>query len=403
MDTKEKAYSAIQIDRLLTKTNRGMRPYRCDPDLKDLLNRIVSLYQTIEPTNDMGTVSLWFFVPRGKEDVERNLSAFENEPQNEDKCDALWNPDELSWYQVAVTQCYGSQIIGINQHVFYFKDTGKVASNPYVKELLEWFYQETLHVLAMVKEGTYTDFVGQNLPYEFRAGTLSRNEYNEICPGEGIPLTKAQIAEFLAYTKDADGMKAPKEPLSDLTIQKLNDLLQDVLLGEEAEHIAHKKVCNGFAEGLETIDPKSQNAFCSWLKTQMSRGQCVPVYTLYEEHFLDSIDLSLCGENEYYFELSGASERCWVDTIRFYLAFCRRGVPITLFESDLLRKRVTGEEIIGFVPRGIDVTTFHVCEPYFRGRTVDTYLELDFDPKTKQKLIERIHWIPIQAIGQKDL
>ena len=67
-----------------------------------------------------------------------------------------------------------------------------------------------------------------------------------------------------------------------------------------------------------------------------------------------------------------------METIKFYLALHRAGMPVVIYEGKALATRLIGEEKIGIVPRGIFP---RYCESYFPGEKILDFMNL---PDKKQ-------------------
>ena len=55
----------------------------------------------------------------------------------------------------------------------------------------------------------------------------------------------------------------------------------------------------------------------------------------------------------FYLQLAGSSWDRTMETVRFFLALYRAGLPVVLYEAKLLASRLEGTEKMGIVPEGV--------------------------------------------------
>ncbi len=82
-----------------------------------------------------------------------------------------------------------------------------------------------------------------------------------------------------------------------------------------------------------------------------------------------------------------------METVRFYLALCRAGVPVYLSEAAALAERLAGTERIGVVPEGV---TPAYCESYFPGQHIIAFMNLL--EEDRERFVPLCSWQPIDEV-----
>ena len=91
------------------------------------------------------------------------------------------------------------------------------------------------------------------------------------------------------------------------------------------------------------------------------------------------ISLYVCkADAGFYFAVSGSSRIRSIETIKFYLALRRAGMPVVIEKGKLLSDRILGEAKIGVVPKGV-IPCY--CSGYFPGENILDFMNL---PTEKQ-------------------
>ena len=75
----------------------------------------------------------------------------------------------------------------------------------------------------------------------------------------------------------------------------------------------------------------------------------------------------------YYLRLAGSATSRTVETVKFYLALRRAGIPVALYDANIMAQRMTETEKIGIVPQGILPV---YCHSLFPGENIKTFLNL---------------------------
>jgi len=372
-----------------------------DPESYRLLDNIFALLRRLEPANQNGTHILWFNAPRGSiedfGDFDEMLAA--GEVQNRGEFENLWklnHPDETEWYGFsAKDDDEGFRIITLAQRTIIMHSPYRSKSDsPYeVSEFLQWLYEKVASCVREIEEGTYRERIQRELPVKHRKGIILRKDYWDIFPEKRKEffgaLSQQEVEEFLHYISDqGSDDNEPEGRISELTA---NEFYKCCALGYAANNYKHidlspreqyYKNADGRDDGLKNIDPDSPADFRNWLHHRRQIGG--HPWEVCRGGSFTSIHLYVFeDEKGYYYQLAGSATTRTVETIRFYLALRRAGIPVALFEGSLLAARITETEPIGIVPQGILPA---YCHSFFPKENIKSFINL---PLEKTDLVSR--------------
>lgn len=132
------------------------------------------------------------------------------------------------------------------------------------------------------------------------------------------------------------------------------------------------------SQGLTDIDENSPEEFSNWYAHRETGGHpwevCRGGNSTHVSLYVCKVDAG------FYFAASGSSWWRSIETIKFYLALHRAGMPVVIDEGNLLADRIRGVDKIGIVPKGV---TPCYCSGYFPGEKI-----LDFMNLTTEKQAE---------------
>ena len=105
------------------------------------------------------------------------------------------------------------------------------------------------------------------------------------------------------------------------------------------------------------------------------------------------IDLGVINEEgKWYYFLRGKSIGRSIETIKFYLALSRKGLPVYLEDAQELLDRLLERDKIGIVP---DFVIPRYCESAFPGEKILDFMHLPYD-ENKDEMIKYVMWQPIE-------
>jgi len=352
-----------------------------------LIDEIYEELRKIAPMGNRNLRELWLRADRGTiEDLGNMEDLLEyGDFENEAEVEAYWKdmyPDDEYWYfmQSIEDEDTGYRAIFV-AHKFVVDVDPRAEHETFphnISEFMEWMLSEVKRCVAELEAGTYNDNVHNNLPARHRTGTIVRKELYDIFPEEREEFF-ADLSEEdrEAFIKHAT-CETPKHRLKDMTA---NDFYRFCSYGYAANtyegcHLSprdqYDKHADGRDEGLSEIAPDSPEAFWQWLTNRDRRGGhpwevCAGGNSTHIDLFV-GYDAS-----GYYLVLAGSSWGRTIETVKFYLALHRRGLPVCVREANSLVERMLETEKIGIVPEGVWPV---YCESRFPDEHIITFRNL---------------------------
>lgn len=411
----EKLY-APQIDNFidwLSDRNRGGFNDNCtftEMSYK-LIDKFFDLLKRLSPVSENGCRELWFCVERGTiEDFGDYEDMYKTgEVESYEEFEQLWKdfyPKEKKWYYVEAVhdEEIDYKAVMLNHKLVIVVDPRAEKGFEYDIDIFaNWLYEETKKCIKQMKNGTYMNFIRANLPLEHRTGTITQKNLWDIYPDskkeffEG--LSDKDIDDFIAAVTKQE--EKPEKITGRLHSITANDFYRYCSIGYSAMgydigSMTPKEQYFQFADGrdggLSEINENSSEEFVKWLNGsewhgshpwEVCRGGNSTHISLYV--YCDN-----CG---FYLGLAGSSYSRSTETIKFYLALFRSGIPVVIYDGKKLTERVMGTEKIGVVPQGI---TPKYCHSYFPGEDIISFINLPYE--NTEKVAQKCVWQDIREI-----
>ena len=170
----------------------GMVSYRFDEKSDALLDELFELVEQIAPAHKNGTRALWFQAERGPvEDYYSNIDELIEHGEYESRADFIqeWEwiyPDEIEWYEFCAVNVKdeGYRAITLGRRYVIVQDNQRESGTNLddISEFVQWMIDSVGECIAMLRAGTYNDFVRENLPPQHRFGTITRKDYWDVRP-----------------------------------------------------------------------------------------------------------------------------------------------------------------------------------------------------------------------------
>ena len=373
----------------------GMQACSYDERSNALLDELFSLLEQISPIDENGTRSLWLRAERGTiedfGDAEEEIA--EGNFDSEEEFIASWEswfPEELEWYQFSAVQLRDKayRAVMLRNHFVIIQDK-HAEQSPFPKEIpefVQWLIDGVSECIDMLKAGKYNDFVRDNLPPQYRTGTICRKDYWDTWPEAREEffkdISRADVDEFVQRASLQSGRTEAE--IGRLNRITANDFYRFCAMGyaengyqgcdktPKEQYYLH---ADGRDEGLKDVEPDDPEAFHTWLHDRTYRGGhpwevCrggnsthVSLYVMEDE----------CG---YYLYLAGNAWNRTIETVKFYIALTRAGVPVYLDEASVLVDRLTEREKIGIVPEGV-IPAY--CENRFPKEHIIDFINLPYE------------------------
>lgn len=374
----------------------------------ELLDELFELLKNIKPLEGSSAWKFWIRAERGTledyGDYEEMLDC--GEVENHEDYLNRWKaeyPDETEWYEF---QALDGKKIGYKaifvRHKFVIELDSRKPMVGYeydISEFSQWLVDAVKEVISELKEGIYNERLARELPDEQRTGTVLRKYQWEVRPKikEEIigDLSEADLAEFTSNAEER--LTDNSQLLKQMTV---NDFYRYCAMGYAANRYdgcdkspkeQYLKHADGRDDGLRDIDPDSPDAFSDWYHNHIGGGHPWEVC-----RGGNSTHVSLYVHeqaNGWYLSLAGSAWTRCQETMKFFLALHRAGLPVTVYEAPVLKARVLGEEKVGIVPLGVFPA---YCHSFFPGESVIDFINLPSDKDDRKWLAEHCVWQPLE-------
>lgn len=443
MDERKFKLVAPDIDDLLNGVEKSI--VNPEPQTKEINERLIRLTDTLRdlaPTKPNGDIkAIWLMIPRGNiedwlsfEDAKEYYE-FTDDQEYEDRWKSEY-PNEECWYRLIVSEYKG--FIGVSLGGNYF--IGAETQEPpvdfdryygYMEILLDLINESAQKSMDMLRDGTYNNYVANNLPFWLRTGIIKRSDWWKHFPEyrsaiwEGLDDdTFRKFAKF----SEMDGQNS--EILSEMISPNQmtgNTFLRACAIGYKAcgmkgtdlslidQYLLH---ADGRDEGFtgKTHDPyhrgvgidmDSPEAWEDWyFNRPISGGH---PWEVCRGGNSTHIDLSVSPNSEafyrrcdlkgWHFSVAGNAWNRAVEAVKFYVAIKEAGYPVILHDAKAILDRFNGADYVGIVPR----TRYpFYCDDLFPDeypRMLD-YMNLEDDEF--EKAHQDITWLPIEPEHLKE-
>ena len=414
----EKKLSAPIIDRKIAMLHRI--PYRhlndgsCyDEKSNALLSEVFELLKQIKPTGRNGVRTLWFHAPRG------SIKDYGNYREMKDWGDVgsyqefveMWKdeyPNDTSWYEFSAVEDPEIQYRMIflnNQFVIELDPRKEICEYERydIADLSQWLLDSTKECIDQLKKGTYNDIVAPAIPPGLKTGTILRKDLWDIFPEAREEFYKdispEDVQEFIekasAQPEDVESLAGSIENPT------ANDFYRYCALGYAENHYdgiektpkeQYYLHADGLDEGLSEIDPDSPEAFHRWYHDERHRGG--HPWEVCRGGNSTHVALQLSDyKNGWHLYLAGSSEGRTIETVKFYLALTRAGVPVFLEDAKELVLRMQEKERIGIVPEGVFP---RYCESHFPNDRIIDFMNLPFE--NREEVVAKTEWQPYAPV-----
>jgi len=379
----------------------------------ELLDQLYEKLKLISPVNKDGVRELWFCAERGTID---DFGTFEDwyecgEVEDEKEFTELWQayfPDDVEWYnfQAIDDKAINYRAIFVkNKFVIQIDERMGGGMEYDISEFVQWLLDSVNDCIAMLKAGTYNDFVERNLTCQHKTGTIQRkhwwDHYTEQRKELHEKLSDTEIAEFVAAMERQNDASVGRR-----VHFTAGEFFECCALGYRANDYAwcdltpkeqYLKHADGRDDGLTTIDPDSSEAFRQWYKDRMRHGIGHP-WEVCRGGDSTHVSLQVClDEGGYYLLVAGDAWTRYIETVKFYLVLRRAGYPIACVEGNALAERMLETERVGIVPEGVFPA---YCSILFPNEHVIDFANLP--EENREMLAQFCEWQPLDKIALLD-
>ena len=370
-----------------------------------LIDQIFEVVRKIAPTRNNDVRELWLTAERGPiedfGDIDELLA--DGTVESREEFEAWWHeryPEETCWYQFSAVEDaeIGYRAIFIGQKFVIEVDERKEKDYPNdISEFAQWILDALNAAYKKLQDGTYNDFVDSDLPPQHRTGTLVRKYLWDAYPDARTSFFKnispADVAEFVKCASEQDSDR--RRLTNHLKEMTANDFFSFCALGYKENNYEgceltpreqYYKHADGRDDDLGEIDGDSPEASHEWYNDrnhhgghpwEVCRGGNSTHVSLYVHEDEDGYTLTVAGD-------------AWtrtIESVKFYLALRRAGLPVYMMEATALADRLTEKEKIGIVPEGVMPA---YCHSYFPNEHIIDFMNLP--DENREKLLPHCVW-----------
>lgn len=409
---REIKFTAPLLDRLkYSRDNRSLNAQPCTAETWEALEKLFVEVRKLSPVHKNGAREIFCLVERGQiedwADYEEYLA--DEVVKNYDDFKEQWElnyPDKQQRFSFGFIEDADNGYRGVwinNRLVLNILPEppmpGDTVDEP---EFVQWLTGKVCECIKDIKAGTYNRRVRNELAFELRTGTITRNALWEVFPEDKTEylgsLTDADRNKFMKLMEDYDGNAIPENLITNMTADLF---FQCCKAGYSAnnykgcQNLSGKKLyikhADGRDEGLCDIDENSSEAFLHWYDTREHGGHPWEVC-----RGGNSTHVSLFiwkTENGFFFEVDGKSWTRSIEAIKFYLAIYNMGMPVRILDGKKLAARLTGEDKIGIVPEGIFP---RYCHSHFPNEDLLDFMNLPYE--NREQIAEKCNWYEIPEV-----
>lgn len=358
-----------------------------DAAIKQRFNKFKKLVAQLLPLQDTkydSTWSFWISLPTGSFQHYLTIVAKEEgvKPvEIEEDLRFTWDceyPETTKWYQLHVNKSKSANDFSLNFSEYFvaIDKQGNLRGCPEQEikqqyELLDFIYAKLEIIIQKISKSptAYLQYIEKNLPKSYRFGRIKRHEYwdaigikNQFVKDLGVRRIK-QFGKIAPQLKD--GELLPNMTASDYfrycaigyganKYERIKDKVRPVE--------KYKAMADMRDEGLTKIKSKSKKAFADWYHNDSRRGGhpweiCRGGNSTHISLYVSSVD------NEWKLILAGSSSGRVAETVKMALALYDNEIVVQLAAAEEILKMLTGEDYVGFVPRGVTPRYCASCFP----------------------------------------
>ncbi|MBE6868637.1 MAG: hypothetical protein E7494_07720 [Ruminococcus albus] len=372
-----------------------------------LIDELFTYLRMLEPINEHGTKELWLTSGRGTiddfEDLDEAIAdgAVKNAKELNDWWLDLF-PEEEQWYHLMAGEStdLGYKSIFINNRQIIEVDSTKERGFEHdISEFLEWMLSAVKRCIDELKDGTYNERINKGVPYEYKIGTIVRNDLYDIFPDLRkqffADISKTEISEFIdlasKQSRNRDNQRIHRFTANEFykccALGYKENEYEFTDLSPKEQYYKHS---DGRDDGLSEIDGDSVEEYIKWYHRsqighpwEVCRGGNSTHVSLYVDH----------NDKGFCLLVEGSSITRCIEAIKFYLALKRAGYPVNIVNAEELIARLNETEIIGIVPIGV-IPLY--CGGYFPNEKIIDFMNLPFEERSK--VVEKCIWKPLREI-----
>lgn len=375
----------------------------------ELMDELFELLSQIETTGKNKAWAFWLTEDRGSiEDFgDYNEWLEAGEVNSYVEFEEQWKneyPDEQEWFyfQAVYEEDIDYRAVFLHHKFVIEEDPRKERSYENdISEFIQWLVDGVKEVIADLNAGIYNTRVQQELPYQHRTGTVLRRYEWEIYPKQREAIIGNMTDEDIEYFLTNATSKVSND--FRLATVTANDFYRYCAMGYKACDYSetdkspkeqYYRYADGRDEGLRDIDPNSANEFEQWFSNDSRFGG--HPWEVCRGGNSTHVDLFVCRDKKgWYLQVAGSAWTRCAEAAQFFLSLHRAGLPVCLYQAELLKSRIKGEEKVGIVPSGVFPA---YCHSYFPNEDIIEFSHLPCDQEDLEKILPHCVWQPIETV-----
>lgn len=285
-------------------------------------------------------------------------------------------------------------------------------------ELLEALIEEVDGIVGKLEDGTYNDWINNELPHRYRFGTIMRKDLwaldDSFKSWELKDLDSCEIEQFLKFISENTKTDTPDGRIKNMTAQDYFNfcaLCYRAAKFEDADKLSAKELYDRYADRrdghLREIDENSSELFSEWyhnpdrpgdLAESSHRWEIVGGSTHTRIHLYVMRD-----EQGYYLSLAGGIHCRSDEIVRMYNALCLNNIPVRLYAYKSIADKVAGRGKVGIVPC-YDIAYHYWYGGFYDAEVVSflSYDEENFPEDIEDKVKGLVEWKPLDKLELAD-
>lgn len=392
---------APQIDNLISSPNSW------EPDVtlpfNDAATQLFSTLDNIKPTGADEFRLLWIPAERGP------ISAFgdyeelheEGEYQTRQEFEQSWldwYPNETVWYKITCTKYENSRYLFINNRFcIHFTNDNYTNNYEWYTSLMNWLNCGAQYCITLCESNSYNDVIQDNLPYDMRIGTITRNDIWDIFPDSKKQfLGSIDIEDIQRFITLFSTLEEGTVLNSKLPKMTSGEYFRACMLGYKASGYTMPKNdaspldwCIAYADfrhhGLRDLNQNSSKDFETWMNRKQYEGHTWEVRPGHGYSWMHLFPLK--DKDGWSFNVSGANYWSCIQAIHFALALYDNDLPVSVYHARQIAKMATGKDLIGIVPH-YRLPVY--CSDLFQDEDIIDYIHLPYEHR--DEIIRKANW-----------
>lgn len=382
-----------------------------------LYKMILENIQKLRPTSKERNIwELWFKAGKG------SLEDFGNyeELHEEDAYDTYeqfvedyesYDKDEY-WFKLSVVIEDGYSALFINDSRIISIDPQHDGGFPLdMDDILSFLNGELEKIIDKVSDGSYSEYLNEHLPYEYRHGIIQRKCLWDFAPeykkhDMGI-LMQEDITRFTNLCQNSE--LPLNNRMAVMTAGKYYEICSYCYRAVQYEELDEKTNKQMFARygdnrdgGLSKLDENSAEDFNKWYNLSLQEKWKIEnpshMWELRQGGSRTRIHLAVMSdENGYYLVLSGRKHYVTDEIVKMYNALRENNIPVVLYGIDEAKNKILGLDEIGVIAEYEDVCSYTYGG--FEESKILNFVHVEDVPEENRKdFIKSVKWFCLDKI-----